>query len=164
MRHRNLITREQNLITQASFKDSRYLYAINHNPYCDEQDEKPDLGHAQRRIRPSGPRTAAFVDMALRGAQNFPQHLLQTFDVDEFEHDVLLMHRLKGLRASVASLLEKLDDTIYASSADALAEANEVYGYLKKASRFEGSLKAVVKEIGQRYARPSRPKNVAGTE
>ena len=112
----------------------------------------------KRRIRPSGPRTAAFVDMAL------PQHLLQTFDVDEFEHDVLLMHRLKGLRASVASLLEKLDDTIYASSADALAEANEVYGYLKKASRFEGSLKAVVKEIGQRYARPSRRKNVADDE
>ncbi len=118
----------------------------------------------KRRIRPSGPRTAAFVDMALRGAQNFPQHLLQTFDVDEFEHDVLLMHRLKGLRASVASLLEKLDDTIYASSADALAEANEVYGYLKKASRFEGSLKTVVKEIGQRYARPSRRKNVADDE
>lgn len=121
----------------------------------------------KRRIRPSGPRTAAFVDMALRGTQNFPQHLLQTFDVDEFEHDVLLMHRLKGLRASVASLLEKLeklDDTIYASSADALAEANEVYGYLKKASRFEGSLKAVVKEIGQRYARPSRRKNVADDE
>ena len=115
----------------------------------------------KRRIRPSGPRTAAFVDMALRGAQNFPQHLLQTFDVDEFEHDVLLMHRLKGLRASVASLLEKLDDTIYASSADALAE---VYGYLKKASRFEGSLKTVVKEIGQRYARPSRRKNVADDE
>ena len=104
----------------------------------------------KRRIRPSGQRTAAFVDMALRGAQNFPQHLLQTFDVDEFEHDVLLMHRLKGLRASVASLLEKLDDT--------------VYGYLKKASRFEGSLKAVVKEIGQRYARPSRRKNVADDE
>jgi len=63
----------------------------------------------KRRIRPSGPRTAAFVDMALRGAQSFPKYLLQTFDVDEFEHDVLLMHRLKGLRASVASLLEKLE-------------------------------------------------------
>ena len=115
----------------------------------------------KRRIRPSGPRTAAFVDMALRGAQSFPKYLLSTFDVDEFAHDVQLMHQLKSLRASVASLLEKLDDT---SSADALAEANEVYGYLKKASRFEGSLKAVVKEIGQRYARPSRRKNVADDE
>lgn len=118
----------------------------------------------KRRIRPSGSRTAAFVNMALRGAKTFPQYLLKTFDVEEFEHDVLLMHRLKDLRISVASLLEKLDDTIYASSADALAEANEVYGYLKKASRFEGSLKAVVKEIGQRYARPSRRKNVADDE
>ena len=109
-------------------------------------------------------RTAAFVDMALRGAQSFPKYLLSSFDVDEFAHDVLLMHRLKGLRVSVASLLEKLESIGSENNADALAEANEVYGYLKKASRFEGSLKAVVKEIGQRYARPSRPKNVADTE
>ena len=102
--------------------------------------------------------------MALRGAQSFPKYLLSTFDVDEFAHDVQLMHQLKSLRASVASLLEKLDDTIYASSADALAQANEVYGYLKKAARFDGALKTTVKEIGQRYARPSRPKNVADTE
>ena len=118
----------------------------------------------KRRIRPSGPRTAAFVDMALRGAQNFPQYLLQTFDVDEFEHDVLLMHRLKGLRASVASLLEKLDDTIYASSADALSEANEAYAYLKRAAKYEGALKSTVEEIGQRYARPSRRKNNTNAE
>ena len=118
----------------------------------------------KRRIRPSGPRTAAFVDMALRGAQNFPQYLLQTFDVDEFEQDVQLMHRLKGLRVSIASLLEKLDDTIHAASADALADANEAYTYLKGGAKYDGTLKAVVKEIGQRYARPSRRKNVADTE
>ena len=118
----------------------------------------------KRRIRPSGPRTAAFVDMALRGAQSFPKYLLSTFDVDEFAHDVQLMHQLKSLRASVASLLEKLDDTIYASSADALADANEAYTYLKGGAKYDGALKAVVKEIGQRYARPSRPKNVADTE
>ena len=114
---------------------------------------------AKRRIRPSGPRTAAFVDMALRGAQNFSQYLLQTFDVEEFEQDVLLMHRLKDLRISVGSLLEKLDDTIHASSADALADANEAYTYLKGAAKYDGALKATVKEIGQRYARPSRRKN-----
>ena len=109
-------------------------------------------------------RTAAFVDMALRGAQSFPKYLLSSFDVDEFAHDVLLMHRLKGLRVSVASLLEKLDDTIHAASADALADANEAYTYLKGGAKYDGALKAVVKEIGQRYARPSRPKNVADTE
>ncbi len=113
----------------------------------------------KRRIRPSGSRTAAFVNMALRGAKTFPQYLLKTFDVEEFEHDVLLMHRLKDLRISVASLLEKLDDTIYASSADALSEANEAYAYLKRAAKYEGALKSTVEEIGQRYARPSRRKN-----
>lgn len=118
----------------------------------------------KRRIRPSGPRTAAFVDMALRGAQSFPKYLLSSFDVDEFAHDVQLMHQLKSLRASVASLLEKLDDTIHAASADALADANEAYTYLKGGAKYDGALKAVVKEIGQRYARPSRPKNVADTE
>jgi len=113
----------------------------------------------KRRIRPSGSRTAAFVNMALRGAKTFPQYLLKMFDVEEFEHDVLLMHRLKDLRISVASLLEKLDDTIYASSADALSEANEAYAYLKRAAKYEGALKSTVEEIGQRYARPSRRKN-----
>ena len=114
---------------------------------------------AKRRIRPSGPRTATFVDMALRGAKTFPPSLLKTFDVEEFEHDVLLMRRLKALRISVASLLEKLDDTIYASSADALAEANEAYAYLKAAAKYDGALKSTVEEIGKRYARPSRRKN-----
>ena len=52
----NSFLRHQNLITQASFKDSRYLYAINHNPYCDEQDEKSGLGHAQRGIMRQNPR------------------------------------------------------------------------------------------------------------
>lgn len=100
-----------------------------------------------------GQKSVEFVNLALRGANHFPQYLLQSFNKAEFENDVHLIDQLWDIRVLVASLLEKLDDTIYAASSDAMQTANEVYTYLKTSAKKDASVKALVDEMGKRYGK-----------
>lgn len=98
-----------------------------------------------------GQKSVEFVNLALRGANHFPQYLLQSFDNTKFVNDVNLIDQLWDVRILVASLLEKLDDTIYAASSDAMQTANEVYSYLKTSAKKDASVKALVDEMAKRY-------------
>ncbi|GJH40461.1 hypothetical protein RCZ04_10110 [Capnocytophaga sp. HP1101] len=100
-----------------------------------------------------GQKSVEFVNLALRGANHFPQYLLQSFNKTEFENDVQLIAQLWDIRVLVASLLEKLDDTIYAASTDAMQTANEVYTYLKTSAKKDASVKALVDEMSKRYGK-----------
>lgn len=118
----------------------------------------------KRRMNAMGQKSVEYVNLALTGAENFPQYLLPSFKKDEFKKDVTLIRDLQGIRTSVASLLEKLDDTIYGASVDAMQAANEVYDYLKTAGEKDAAVKALVSEMRKRYdhkdkkpAEPNKP-------
>ena len=104
----------------------------------------------KRRMNAMGQKSVEYVNLALTGAENFPQYLLPSFKKDEFKKDVTLIRDLQGIRTSVASLLEKLDDTIYGASVDAMQAANEVYDYLKTAGEKDAAVKALVSEMRKR--------------
>lgn len=110
----------------------------------------------RRKMQTMGQKSVDFVNMALRAAETFPQYLLSSFDKDEFAKDVTLIDRLWKIRIEVAGVLEKLDDTIYATSVDAMQAANEVYDYLKTASARDQAAKAIVDDMRKRYDRPSK--------
>lgn len=110
----------------------------------------------RRKMQTMGQKSVDFVNMALRAAETFPQYLLSSFDKDEFAKDVTLIDRLWKIRIEVAGVLEKLDDTIYATSVDAMQAANEVYDYLKTASARDQAAKAIVDDMRKRYERPSK--------
>ena len=110
----------------------------------------------RRKMQTMGQKSVDFVNMALRAAETFPQYLLSSFNKDEFAKDVTLIDRLWKIRIEVAGVLEKLDDTIYAASVDAMQAANEVYDYLKTASERDQAAKAIVDDMRKRYERPSK--------
>ena len=110
----------------------------------------------RRKMQTMGQKSVDFVNMALRAAETFPQYLLSSFNKDEFAKDVTLIDRLWKIRIEVAGVLEKLDDTIYAASVDAMQAANEVYDYLKTASERDQATKAIVDDMRKRYDRPSK--------
>ncbi len=103
-----------------------------------------------------GQKSVEFVNLALNGAESFSEYLLSSFNKAEFAKDIELINKLWKIRVDVASLLEKVDDTIYGASADAMAAADEVYNYLKSASEKNAAVKALVSEMGKRYERPSK--------
>ena len=108
------------------------------------------VGQKKGRVS-MGQKSVEFVNLALRGASNFPQYLLQSFNKEEFANDVNLIAQLWDIRVLIASLLEMLDDTLYASSSDAMQTSNEVYTYLKTAAKKDASVKALVDDMSKRY-------------
>lgn len=106
-----------------------------------------------------GQKSVEFVNLALRGASHFPQYLLQSFNKEEFTNDVNLIGQLWDVRILAASLLEKIDNTIYAASSDAMQTSNEVYNYLKTAAKKDASVKALVDEMSKRYEKKKNKMN-----
>ena len=107
----------------------------------------------KQRRRVMGQKSVEYVNLALRGAVNFAGYLPANFDTGEFERDVRLISRLWDIRVPLAALLEKVDDTIFAASADAMIRADEVYTYLKGAARKDAAVKAHVDEMRKRFIR-----------
>jgi hypothetical protein len=110
----------------------------------------------RRRTRVMGHKSVEFVNLALNGAESFSEYLLSSFDKAELAKDIAVINKLWKIRVDVASLLEKIDDTIYGASADAIKAADEVYEYLKSASGKNAAVKALVAEMSKRYERPSK--------
>ena len=98
-----------------------------------------------------GQKSVEYVKLNLRGAQNFPQYLLASFDSAEFAKDVNLISQLWEVRVVLASLLEGIDDTIMAAGIDAIDSASTVYDYLKKAAKKDAAVKTLLDDIGKRF-------------
>ena len=117
----------------------------------------------RRRTRVMGHKSVEFVNLALNGAESFSEYLLSSFNKAEMAKDIELINKLWKIRVDVASLLEKIDDTIYGASADAIKAADEVYEYLKSASGKNAAVKALVAEMSKRYERPARSRKTIPT-
>ena len=110
----------------------------------------------RKKTRVMGQKSVEYVNLALNGAESFSEYLLSSFDKAELAKDIAVINKLWKIRVDVASLLEKIDDTIYGASSDAMRAADEVYDYLKSASEKNAAVKALVAEMRKRYERPSK--------
>ena len=104
----------------------------------------------RKKTRVMGQKSVEYVNLALNGAESFSEYLLSSFDKAELAKDIAVINKLCKIRVDVASLLEKLDDTIYGASVDAMQAANEVYDYLKTAGEKDAAVKALVSEMRKR--------------
>lgn len=110
----------------------------------------------RKKTRVMGQKSVEYVNLALNGAESFSEYLLSSFDKEELAKDIAVINKLWKIRVDVASLLEKIDDTIYGASSDAMRAADEIYNYLKSASEKNAAVKALVSEMSKRYDRPSK--------
>ena len=71
--------------------------------------------------------------------------------LEEFANDVDAINKLYPLLVASQALTEALNDTLLALSSDAMKEADEVYGFLKIASKRDANAKALVEQIARRF-------------
>jgi len=94
----------------------------------------------------------AYVQKCLEGALAFPEELKKSFDVSEFQKDVILFNNLLGVQIACQALAELIDDSMKAAGIDAMGAASEVYDSLKSSAKSNANVKAIVAEIGERFA------------
>jgi len=103
----------------------------------------------RRRTRVMGHKSVEFVNLALNGAESFSEYLLSSFNKAEMAKDIELINKLWKIRVDVASLLEKIDDTIYGASADAIkASSGALYNIPVYRTDDLSATVAFVKESG----------------
>lgn len=105
----------------------------------------------RKKFRKMGPKSVDYVNENLLGANQFPGSLPSDFPIEEFANDVDAINKLYPLLVASQALTEALNDTLLALSSDAMKEADEVYGFLKTASKRDANAKALVEQIARRF-------------
>ena len=105
----------------------------------------------RKKFRKMGPKSVDYVNENLLGANQFPGSLPSDFPIEEFANDVDAINKLYPLLVASQALTEALNDTLLALSSDAMKEADEVYGFLKIASKRDANAKALVEQIARRF-------------
>lgn len=115
-----------------------------------------DLSPDERRKLPKmGDTGRAFVERALTVAEQNPNILPRSFDVDEFRRDAELYAALQPVAAALGQLYELVDDTLLEVSGEAYASALAVYGYARAGGQ-GAALDGLLDGMAQRFARKTR--------
>ena len=116
----------------------------------------------RRALFKKGHRSQAFVENSLLAAQNNPNILPPSFDVNQFARGVALANQLGDIKTCLEQLVSQLDDTSIAVGSDALRQASQVYEYVKAAAKVTPGLKPVAEQLSERFQK-SRNGNGAAT-
>jgi hypothetical protein len=115
-----------------------------------------DLSPGDRHALPKmGDRSRAFVSQALALAEQNPDILPRSFDVEEMRKDVELLDALSSVFLALSQLNELVDDTLLEVGSEAYAAALAVYQYARAAGK-GAALDGALDALGQRFARKSR--------
>ena len=106
----------------------------------------------RKKLKGIGNKNLSYVQKCLEGAIAFPDELKKNFDTAEFQKDVEMFNSLIGAHIVCAALLEMIDDSMKAAGIDAMGASSEVYASLKTSAKSNANVKAIVAEIGVRFA------------
>ncbi len=110
---------------------------------------QPEESKGLRNIGFDGiPFAQAALD-AVRADINFTR---RNFDLPEFEKDVALMDALRGIRAVLGPLAQKVEDTFRLAGADVMVTADDVYEDLRKDNGETAAVQAPLQTMKKRYA------------
>lgn len=110
---------------------------------------QPDESKGLRNIGFDGiPFAQAALD-AVRADIDFTR---RTFDLPEFEKDVALMAALRGIRAVLGPLAQKVEDTFRLTGADVMVTADDVYEDLRKDNGETAAVQVPLQIMRKRYA------------
>lgn len=112
----------------------------------------------RKTLKGIGNKNLAYVQKCLEGAIAFPDELKKNFNTPEFQKDVEMFTSLIGAQIACAALLEMIDDSMKAAGIDAMGAASEVYTSLKTSAKSNANVKAIVAEIGERFAAQKKPR------
>lgn len=105
----------------------------------------------RKNNRKMGPKSVAYVDLALSVARNHPDLVPARFSVDDFEEDVLLSKSLQEVYVMLAPLDEMLDDTRKLVGMECIKMADTIYNILKIASKENEALEKIKEQLSERF-------------
>ena len=111
---------------------------------------------SRRKATKMGKKSETFCRQTLGAMKLYPHVIPASIDVQDAEADLLALDQLRPRIQRLRGLIERAIDTELALGADVMAAALQGYRQLKTAGKTEG-LKAVSKELGERFAKASRP-------
>lgn len=110
---------------------------------------QPEESRSLRNIGFDGiPFAQAALD-AVRADLSFTR---RGFDLPEFEKDVALMDVLRGVRAVLGPLAQKVEDTFRLAGADVMVAADDVYEDLRRDNGETAAVQAPLQIMKKRYA------------
>ena len=109
----------------------------------------------RRMLFKMGERSEVFVRGTVDGLDRNRQVVPPSLNLDEALADVRALDTIRPLLRDLEQLVERLRDTEMALGSDLMETAVEGYSLLKLTGRNQG-LDGLVKELGSRFARPSR--------
>jgi hypothetical protein len=86
---------------------------------------------------------------AVRASVDFTR---RNFDLAEFEKDVALMDALRGIRAVLGPLAQKVEDTYRLAGANVMVTADDIYEDLRKDNGETAAVQAPLQIMKKRYA------------
>jgi hypothetical protein len=105
----------------------------------------------RKRMIKMGDKRFAFVKNSLSAAQNNPNILPASFDLNEFTKDYQLALQLNELRTQLQQLQEQVDDTAMSLGSEAMSNSLTVYDYVKTASKKTPGLKGLADQLGTAF-------------
>ncbi len=102
-----------------------------------------------------------FAQAALDAVRANVDFTRRSFDLAEFEKDVALMDRLRGVLAVVAPLAQKVSDTFRLAGADVMVTADDVYEDLRQDNGETAAVQAPLQIMKKRYAQRLGPAKAA---
>jgi hypothetical protein len=156
-----LIMSYQNINTSLSAADAQavrdaFAAVLNKLPFL------INLTTGERKsMLKTGPDSLSFVQNALTAAQTNPTILPASFSATEFKNDVDLFAVLTELGTLAASVASQIDDTRLALGGEAMQQANQVYTYVKAASKTTPGLKPIAEQLGERFQKAGKQKKPA---
>lgn len=110
---------------------------------------QPDESKSLRNIGFDG---IPFAQAALDAVRADIEFTRRGFDLPEFEKDVALMDALRGIRAVLGPLAQKVEDTFRLTGADVMVTADDVYEDLRKDNGETAAVQAPLQIMKKRYA------------
>ena len=110
----------------------------------------------RKKLFKMGDKSVAFVQKALQAAQANPTVIPSTFNMAEFDKDVVLYSDLRDISNWLSSLIEGVNDTMLALGNESMREGVAVYNLLKEASKTNSALSDTVRDVGDRFKKAGR--------
>lgn len=105
----------------------------------------------KRRLKASSG-TEAFLNSALQLGQQHPEILPRGLDIDEMSKDVLTRNYLLGVRAKLAELLTRVEDTMMVCGSEAFQAGLHVYSAARSYGKGMG-MDTQMEDLSKRFRR-----------
>ena len=117
----------------------------------------------KRSLKKMGQKSEAFCRQTLRVLEQNPQIVPPNVPVTDAMADLNAIDQLRPRMVRLSRLSERASDTDFALGSDVMSVALQGYGLLKFTGRSEG-LVSLRKDLGERFARSTRPASTAESQ